>query len=109
MSQERPAIYEVLSQSLDEAEWAWLKMHAERDGLIVVSQDLDLLNVGVKLAEDNKSDIQKWIQEHKITKPTQEQLATWNEKPTKRFLSLVVQPFVLIQEVVIAPGTQTVH
>jgi hypothetical protein len=89
---------EELAQSLDEAEWDWLIPHAKRDAIIVVSQGLDLLDVGVAIANNNVSLIQSWIDNQAIHKPSPSQLAYWNDHPSTRFNALIVQPFVAIQE-----------
>lgn len=90
-----------LKKTLDEAEWTWLKSHAQRDGLIVIAPDLDILDAGYSISEDDKARVQAWIQSGKISKPTAQQIALWDKTPTKRFMSLVVQPYVLIQELLL--------
>lgn len=90
-----------LQDTLDEAEWSWLKAHAERDGLIIVDSKLVLLEVGKAMAQDSSDQVKGWIQKGLISKPSQKQLDAWNQNPTKKFLSLVVQPYVLIQEVLL--------
>jgi len=35
-----------LAENLDEAEWNWLKPHVQRDMVLVVHQELDLLGIG---------------------------------------------------------------
>jgi hypothetical protein len=89
---------EKLKETLDEAEWGWLRDHAERDGLIIVARELELLDVGEAIASDDSKQVGAWIGGGQLTKPTQEQLAEWNETPARRFMALVVSPYVLIQE-----------
>ncbi|NCS21176.1 MAG: DUF2288 family protein [Microcystis aeruginosa G11-06] len=64
-------IHEQLLEELAEVEWSDLIPHAQRDALIVVSDE----------------------------KPTQEQLSDWNSHPNNLFNTLIVQPFVLIQTI----------
>ena len=87
-----------LAESIDEAEWNWLIPHAKRDAVVVVTTQLDLLDVGVAIASDSVSSVQHWIGEQLIYKPSAEQLAQWNTELTKRFNTLIVQPYVLVQE-----------
>ncbi len=87
-----------LAESLDEAQWDWLKPHAQRDRVLVVNQALDLLDVGVAIARDDVMSVQHWISEQLVHKPLPEQLSQWNTDQTKRFQALIVQPFVLVQE-----------
>ncbi|MFB2980421.1 DUF2288 domain-containing protein [Microseira sp. BLCC-F43] len=87
-----------LAATLDEAEWTWLCPHAKRDSLIVVATGLDLVDVGVAIANDNVPSVQRWIGEQLIYKPSDIQKEAWNSNPTQRFNALIVQPYVLIQE-----------
>ncbi len=89
---------EDLKKTLDEAEWSWIKPHALRDGVIVVSSELNLLEVGKEVAQNNATRINEWITQGLLSKPNSQQIQTWDENPNKRFLCLVVQPFVLVQE-----------
>ena len=89
-----------LKKALDQAEWSWLLKHAERDAVILVHTSLDLLDVGIKIAQDDTTAVAAWVGAHRLSKPTPAQLTEWNEVPTKKFQSLVVQPYVLIQEFV---------
>lgn len=87
-----------LAEGLDEAEWNWLIPHVQRDAVIFVAEQLDLVDVGIALASDNVASVQSWIDDQLIHKPSVTQISDWNGDRTKRFNSLIVQPFVLIQE-----------
>ncbi len=87
-----------LTPNLDEAEWEWLIPHVQRDAVIVVPIELDLLDVGVAIASDNIPQVQHWIHEQLLAKPSVTQIGEWNGDRTKRFNTLIVQPYVLIQE-----------
>lgn len=87
-----------LTPNLDEAEWEWLIPHVQRDAVIVVPIELDLLDVGVAIASDNIPQVQHWIDEQLLAKPSVTQIGEWNGDRTKRFNTLIVQPYVLIQE-----------
>jgi hypothetical protein len=87
-----------LAELLDEAEWDWLVPHAQRDAILLIDPNLDLLDVGVAIASDNVTAVQHWIQEQQIAKPSPEQLANWNNNRTHRFQALIVQPYVLVQD-----------
>ncbi len=87
-----------LKETVDEAEWDWLMPHEERGAVIVVAEGLDLVEVGVAIANDNVTSVQHWIGECLIYKPSDEQKAIWNQNQKKRFNALIVQPYVLVQE-----------
>ena len=87
-----------LDQNLDEAEWEWLIPHAQKDSVIIVASQLDLLDVGEAIAGDKASEVQNWIDEALIAKPSAIQIGEWNMQRKKRFNALIVEPFVLVQE-----------
>jgi hypothetical protein len=89
---------ENLAKTIDEAEWAWLKPHLDRDALIWVGAPLELLQVAVEIAENQTFKIQSYLSQGTLSKPTAAQIQIWNESPDKKFNVLIVQPFVLIQE-----------
>ena len=75
-----------------------MQPHAKRDAIIVVKQGLDLPEVAAAIAEDNTASVQRWIGDRSIAKPSSQQLTTWNQTPEKLFVTLIVQPFVVIKE-----------
>ncbi|BAY75575.1 hypothetical protein NIES25_20210 [Nostoc linckia NIES-25] len=91
-----------LTENLDQAEWEWLIPHVQRDAVILVALELNLVDVGVAIANDNTPSVEQWINEKLITKPTTTQLGQWNTDVTKRFNTLIVQPYVLVQEIIAA-------
>lgn len=89
---------EELALAIDEAEWGWLRAHLERGGIIIVGPALDIAEVGLALALDDSATVRGWIAEQKLTKPSAAQIAAWDRQESKRFQSLIVSPYVLIQE-----------
>jgi len=89
----------TLQEAVDEAEWNWLAPHALRDSLIVVTADLNLVDVGIAIASDHTTHVHRWIEEALIQKPSPTQLQNWAQAQGKRFKALIIQPYVLIQEI----------
>ena len=87
-----------LQENLDVAEWDWLVPHVKRDAVVVVTPELDLLDVGVAIASDNVSSVRRWISEALIYKPSAEQVSEWNQNRHKKFDALIVDPFVVVKE-----------
>lgn len=87
-----------LAEEMGPVAWEVLLPHAKRDALVVVNGDLNLLDVGVAIAQDDTISVQNWISTAQLQKPSPEQLSSWNDNPAKQFRTLIVQPFVLIQE-----------
>lgn len=90
---------EELALQVDEAQWQWLKPHLERGALITVADPLDLAEVGARIAADDSLTVSAWIAAGKVGKPTEENIEQWNRDPLKSFLTLIVSPYVLIQEI----------
>lgn len=90
---------EELALNIDEAEWQWLKPHMERGALVTVAAALDLEEAGERIAADDSATVSAWIAGGRIGKPTAEQVAAWDAMPDKKFLTLIISPFVLIQEI----------
>jgi len=89
---------EELALNIDEARWQWLKPLLERDVLITVAATLDLAAVGESIATDDSKTISAWISAARVGKPTAKQIAAWDNEPEKKFLMLIISPYVLIQE-----------
>lgn len=92
------SLRDKLKSELHEAPWADLRPHMEKDVLITVSQDLDLLEIGEKVASDDKTAVGELIDRRLIAKPTPSELSLWEKQLQQRFLFLIVYPFVLIQK-----------
>jgi hypothetical protein len=86
-----------LTELLDEATWEWLAPHTDRDAVIIVAPQLELVEVGMAIAQDQAQSVQHWIAEQLLTKPTLEQKIQWEKQEQQRFAALIVQPYVLIQ------------
>lgn len=92
-------IHSKLSTEILVGLWEDLKAHSvERDAVIIVAQDIDLVFAAEKVASDDVKAVQSWIQSGRFTRPSQQQLEIWSEMPQKTFRFLIVQPYVLIQE-----------
>ncbi len=90
---------ESFKRDLAEVCWRELKIHLQRDAIIVVAAELDLVEVGVAVAEDDKTLVEAWIAANKLGKPTAKQLESWEQEEEKLFRMLIVQPFILIQDI----------
>jgi hypothetical protein len=90
------SIQEQLAQDMADIEWSDLIPHCQRDAVIVVDEALNLIEAGVAIAQDNVAQVQVWVEEQLLQKPTEKQLSLWNQSPSQRFSTLIVQPYVLI-------------
>lgn len=85
-----------LASEMADVEWCELSPHSLRDALIVVNSSLNLLDVGIALAQNEVETVQSWITQNLISKPTVENLKDWETQPHKKFSTLIVQPYVLV-------------
>lgn len=92
-----PAMFEQITETLGEVFWSDLSAHAARDGLILVAEDLDLVEVGAAFASNDVARVGAWIDAGQLTKPTDADLARWSLEAGMRFLSVVVAPYVLVR------------
>jgi len=90
---------ESFKRDLAEVTWRELKVHLQRDAIIIVAAELDLIEVAVAVAEDDKTRVETWIAAAQLVKPITEQLENWEQEPDNRFQMLIVQPFILIQDI----------
>ena len=93
---------ESFKRDLAEVCWQDLRIHLQRDAIILISADLDIIQVAVALAEDDSRQVETWITSGAIGKPSRQQLDGWEEDLEKRFRMLIVQPFILVQEIAVA-------
>ncbi len=87
-----------LAAKIDVAEWFMLRAHLERGGVVVVDGLLDLAEVGAAVAADEVATIERWLAAGLVGKPTAQQIESWDAAQGKRFLCLIVSPYVLVQE-----------
>ena len=87
-----------LTELLDEAELNWLKPQLQKDAVVIVHEGLDLVDVGMAIAQDDTLAVDRWINEQLITKPNNDNLAKWHQNPQQKFRAIIVQPYVLVQE-----------
>ncbi len=87
-----------IASTIDTAKWSWLRAHLERGGLIVVSQDLDLVEAGFGIASDDTVTVSDWVEKGKVTKPSAVQVFDWDAEPETLFRVLIVSPYVLMQQ-----------
>ncbi len=88
-----------LHEQIEEVEWHWLKPHLDRDALIIVRQTIDLAEAAARIAADDSAIVSAWIAAGHLGKPSAEEIDSFNADSTRCFRMLIIQPWVLIQEV----------
>ena len=86
-----------IAQEIQRVDWKPLGPHAKRGGLVLVDPQLDLLEVAVAVARDDRAKVQRWMSEQQLSKPTEAQIESWKEEADERFTVAIVQPYVLVR------------
>lgn len=92
-------IVDRFKKDVAEVPWKDLRIHLQRDSIIIVDDELDLVTVAVAVADDDKIEVEGWINGGQLVKPTAEQIDAWESELEKPFSLLIVQPFILLQMV----------
>jgi hypothetical protein len=85
--------------TLETARLAWkeLERFFASGALISVSRDLDLVDVAVRFANDDKAAVTQWLTDGRVTKVTDVQALAWHEADIVLW-TVVVKPWILVQE-----------
>ena len=76
--------------------WSELQRHFAQGTVVYVSEELDLVDVAVRISHDDKASITQWMNEGKLAKASDLQAETWAASEALLWTS-VVSPFVLFQ------------
>jgi hypothetical protein len=90
---EKSQLYQNLEQEVGLAPWTLIKAHHARGALIYVDSSLDLVEVGEAVISDDKIKVESWMNEQKLMGFPDKLIQT-----QKEMLSLIAQPYVLVQE-----------
>ena len=100
-------VREKLEDELAEVTWRDVRAHVERDSVILVDPQLDLVDVAVAVAGDDTDQVGAWIEEGRMAKPNADQLNFLEKHLDKPFRLLIARPFLLVQETGDDPGPAT--
>lgn len=76
-----------------------LRAHIARGALFVVDPELALVDAGVAVATDDSPLVGRWIEEGRLRRPSEAELATRSRTAERQWLAIVVQPYVLVQSI----------
>ncbi len=80
--------------------WPELQRHFARGVLVVVSSELDLIEVAASIAEDDAGKFDGWFKTGMIGRASDDDAKRWQEG-SPVFWSAVVAPWVLVQEITV--------
>ena len=99
----REELIQKLNLETGKIHWLELQRTFARGVLIVVAGDLSLIDAAVELTEDNKEQFEMWLTQGKIWRANDLDAKRWNDS-NQVFWSVVIAPWVLVQEVDEHPG-----
>lgn len=89
-------LHDKINQETARVRWSELERHFAHGSVIYVSTELDLVEVALRIAHDDKEQIGRWMAEGKVAKVSDVQAQTWQAADAQLWAS-VVSPFVLVQ------------
>ncbi|HED15954.1 MAG TPA: DUF2288 domain-containing protein [Gammaproteobacteria bacterium] len=88
----------VLNGQTGKLEWQELEKHFARGVVIKVDPAMDLIKAGAAFVQDNKQQIEAWMNDGKVCNANDSDALDWSvHKPM--FWTVVVAPWVLVQVV----------
>jgi len=77
--------------------WRELERFHARGVVVQAAETLDLVEVGYQLTQDNKSQVEKWMEAGDLGSVTDTDAQDWHES-NREIWALVIAPWVLIQK-----------
>ena len=77
--------------------WRELERHFARGVVIRVAEDLDLVEVALRMAKDDRPAVERWLTEGKVERASAVDAQDWHRHDPV-FWAVVVAPWVLVQE-----------
>lgn len=85
-----------LNEQTAQMRWSELERFFASGSVIAVAGELDLIDVGARIAADDKDSVLSWMQAGLIYKVTDEQAGSWQQADTLLW-TVVVKPWILVQ------------
>lgn len=86
-----------LNEQTAQIHWSELERFFASGSLISVAPELDLVDVGARIAADDKLSVQEWMQAGLLCRTTDAQASVWMKNDTLLWVA-VVKPWILVQQ-----------
>ncbi|MGI4721444.1 MAG: DUF2288 domain-containing protein [Janthinobacterium lividum] len=96
-------LHDKINRETGRIKWSELARHFASGSVIWVSEELDLIDVALRIAHDDKDSVAKWMTAGVVAKVSDVQAESWTAADATLWAS-VVSPFVLVQ-----PEKQQLH
>lgn len=98
ITEERELLRAKLIGETGKLEWHELERHFARGVVVAVNSGVDLIDVALCMANDDKALIEKWFDAGEVRRATTDDAERW-VKSQPLFWAVVVAPWVVIQEI----------
>lgn len=98
MDTDEPDLRSLFNAQTGRTDWNELQRHFARGVLVLVTTELDLVEVAARIAEDDKTQIAAWMNTGEVRGPEVDDAKRYAEHNTE-FWAVVSAPWVLAQEV----------
>lgn len=90
-------LYATLNLETAQMPWKELLRHFAAGTVITVSDDLDLVDVAVRISNDDKAAVAQWMAENRVAKTSDAQAKAWLEADAALW-TVIVKPWILVQQ-----------
>lgn len=94
------AIRAKLEENLGPVIGSDLGAHLRRDAVFIVADGHSLVACGVAIATDDSTSVALWLADGTLRRPTADEREAWPVDESRQWNAVVVQPFVLVQELI---------
>ncbi|MGV8893751.1 MAG: DUF2288 domain-containing protein [Burkholderiaceae bacterium] len=96
-SKDHIALHTKLLQETAQIGWIELQRYFATGAVIFVSDSLDLIDVAMRISNDDKATVEQWLQTRQLGKVSDDQAQEWLETEAIVW-SVVVSPWILVQQ-----------
>lgn len=89
-------LHDKINRETARLPWSELVRHFAQGNVIYVSEELDLIDVAVRISHDDKDNIARWLADGKVARVSDVQAQAWTDSSAALWTS-VVHPFILVQ------------
>lgn len=89
---------DLLNAQTGRLSWSELQRHFAAGVVLVISGDLDLIDVAVRIIEDNREQVEEWMESGWLTRAGTTHAKAW-ESAQAELWAVVAAPWVLVQEI----------
>lgn len=97
MEKDNELLRAKLNGETSRMQWAELQRFFASGAVIVVSDELDLIDVAARIACDDKQAVAQWMAENRLGKVSDAQASAWLEAEATLW-AVVVRPWILVQQ-----------